>query len=38
MYPASLSQNVQIGSRPLGWLIGGQLIGIGTNIVYTRFP
>jgi hypothetical protein len=22
----------------LGWLIGGQLIGGGTNIVYTRFP
>ena len=26
------------GEGPLGWLIGGQLIGIGTNIVYTRFP
>ena len=27
-----------IHTYPLGWLIGGQLIGGCTNIVYTHFP
>ena len=39
-FPTSRRWSIQIylAFWSLGWLIGGQLIGIGTNIVYTRFP